>query len=336
MAALDLSYCQLIKIVLSQIGGNPLQQVYNELHQGKPGIVPGSGVIPNALTEVKSLVDTITNAIHTAQVAANDFSTTLEDLGGVFFQNPLGTALASADSIFQTKKNTIDTRLAYIAANPGTTPTTGFATLGDETTSLNAEKVALTATQAKVNTYLDNTNRLSGVTTNQTGAAMAGGCSLQDLLGSACTPNDDVPDVDLQALVDSLKNKDYIYAIIEKVRNATGYSDYQQALASFVATIDGLNASYIASINKASIRNAVTAQITQMVYNLLTGCSTQVMDLTLKPNIKNTVSKWVTLLENQNTNANAYIDQSGNVVTVSATEVSPLIVTSVKVTNTSL
>jgi len=49
MAGLSLSYCQLIKIVLSQIGGSPLKQVYTQLSQGAKQITTGSGVIPNAL-----------------------------------------------------------------------------------------------------------------------------------------------------------------------------------------------------------------------------------------------------------------------------------------------
>jgi hypothetical protein len=345
MAALDLSYCQLIKIVLSQIGGNPLQQVYNELHQGKPGIIPGSGVIPNALSEVKSLVDTVTNTIHAAQVAANDFSSTLEDIGGLFYQNPLGTALAGAiagiDGRLVTVANQIiiknnrinDINTGYdIYGNPYVSPPgETLASVTAERDAYVAEQTTLNTSRANLVTYRDNTNRLSGVTTKQTGAALAGGCSLQDLLGSACTPNDDVPDIDLQALVDSLKNKDYILAFTNVINNATGYADYQQALATFNSTINGLNASFIASINKASIRNAVTAQITQMVYNLLTGCGGQVLDITLQSNVKATVSKWVSLLESQNANANAYIDANGNVVTVSSVETSPLITASITV-----
>jgi hypothetical protein len=69
MAGLSLSYCQLIKIVLSQIGGSPLKQVYTQLSQGAKQIVTGSGVIPNPLTEVKAVIDQITNAINTASYA---------------------------------------------------------------------------------------------------------------------------------------------------------------------------------------------------------------------------------------------------------------------------
>jgi hypothetical protein len=64
MAGLSLSYCQLIKIVLSQIGGSPLKQVYTQLSQGAKQIVTGSGVIPNPLTEIKAVIDQITNAIN--------------------------------------------------------------------------------------------------------------------------------------------------------------------------------------------------------------------------------------------------------------------------------
>jgi hypothetical protein len=175
---------------------------------------------------------------------------------------------------------------------------------------------------------------LSGVTTQQTGASLAGGCSLQDLLGSACTPNNDVPDVDLKALLDSLKRKDYIDAIKEKIVNATGYADYQTELATFQTTISGLNASFITSINKASIRSAVTAQLTQIVYNLLTGCGGQVLDLTLKSNVKEKVGAWVSLLENQREQGDAYVDAYGNVTTNQTVTTAPIISADIKVTLT--
>lgn len=305
MSVLKLTYCQLIKIVLSQIGGNPLQQIYSQLSQGQAQITTRSGIIPNQLAQIKSLVDQITNTIHAAQVAVSDFSTTLEDIGGQFFQNPLGTAIAAAILQIDTRIETVD---ALLVATPG-----------DPT--LTAERAALVTTRATLVTHKNNTDRLSGVGP-QSATNIAGGCSLQDLLGSACTPNNDVPDVDLKALLDSLKNKDYITSITEKIKNATGYSDYQTALATFQTTVSGLNASFIASINKASIRNAVTSQITQMVYNLLTGCGGQVLDLTLKPDIKTKVAAWVELLQQQQDNSNAYLDAYGNVVTTTSTEVS--------------
>jgi hypothetical protein len=242
--------------------------------------------------------------------------------------------LVAVNNLIIVKNNRInDINTGFdINGNPYVSPPgETLASVTAERNSYVAEQTILNNSRANLVTYRDNTNRLSGVTTKQTGAALAGGCSLQDLLGSACTPNDDVPDIDLQALVDSLKNKDYIVAFTNVINSATGYGDYQQALATFNTTISGLNASFIASINKASIRNAVTGQITQMVYNLLTGCGGQVLDLTLQSNVKATVSKWVSLLENQNANANAYIDANGNVVTVSSVETSPLISASITV-----
>lgn len=318
MAGISFSYCQLIKIILSQIGGNPIQQVYNELHQGRPGLIPGSAIVPNALAEVKSLIDTVTNTIHAAQVAANDFSSTLENIGGIFYQNPLGTSLAAAILAIDNRITVVD---ALLVSDPGNA-------------TLLAEKSALETNRAQLVTYKNNTDRLSGVTTQQTGSSLAGGCSLQDLLGSACTPNNDVPDVDLKALLDSLKNKDYIDAITQKIVNATGYAEYQTELAVFQTTISGLNASFIASINKASIRSAVTAQLTQIVYNLLTGCGGQVLDVTLQSNVKDKVAAWVTLLENQREQGDAYIDAYGNVATNQTVTTAPIISADIKVTLT--
>jgi hypothetical protein len=54
--ALKLSYCQLIKIVLSQIGGSPLQQVYTELSQGMNKIST-RGLIPTEVAQLKSFID---------------------------------------------------------------------------------------------------------------------------------------------------------------------------------------------------------------------------------------------------------------------------------------
>jgi hypothetical protein len=349
MAGLNLSYCQLIKIVLSQIGGNPLTQVYNELHKGLATIVPSSGLIPAPLQQVRDLVDTVTNTIHAAQVAVNDFSSTLENIGGIFYQNPLGTALAGAiagiDGQLVRVNNQItiwNNRILAIdlgtdangnptEPDPGKTLEESRATAVANKAAFVAEKATLDSTKTSILQHKENTDRLSGVKTQQTGAALAGGCSLQDLLGSGCAPNNDVPDIDLKNLLDSLKNKDYLEAFTAKINVATGYADYQTAIATFKSTVDGLNASFITSINKASIRNAVTAQLTQMVFNLLTGCGGQVLDLTLKPNIKETVTGWVTLLQQQNASGNAYIDAYGNVVTVSETTVSPLVTANITI-----
>ena len=55
MAGINLSYCQLIKIVLSQIGGNPLQQKYTTFTQGARQVAVGLG-IPGGFTEIRALI----------------------------------------------------------------------------------------------------------------------------------------------------------------------------------------------------------------------------------------------------------------------------------------
>ena len=65
MAGINLSYCQLIKIVLSQIGGNPLEQLYTSTIQGSRQVAVGLG-IPGGLTEIRALIDRVTNAINAA------------------------------------------------------------------------------------------------------------------------------------------------------------------------------------------------------------------------------------------------------------------------------
>lgn len=322
MSVLKLTYCQLIKIILSQIGGNPLQTIYSQLSQGRATAVQRSGILPSGLAEVKSMIDTITNTIHAAQNAVNDFSDTIERIGGQFYYNPMGTAVTGAIAAVDARLTTANTRLTGIDDATITTPRAGFANIAADRADLVSEIAALNTNKTNLQTFKSNTDRLSGVGP-QSGASTAGGCSLQDLLGSACAPNDDVPDVDLKALIQSLKSQDLVNAIKEKISNATGYSDYVQALASFQSTIEGFNLNFNSLINKAAVRSAVTSQITQMVFNLLTGCGNTVYDLTLKSNVKNIVSVYAAAIQAQQEAGNAYYDAAGNVVTVSDTTVAP-------------
>jgi hypothetical protein len=273
---------------------------------------PRSGLIPNELKEIRQLVQQVTDKLNSAAGLAGDLTNVVDAMTNEFFQNPI-TAPANLLNVAIGQKQA--------AANAK------IATLDPE---INAQEIAnlrnevnvLTNTSFTLGTFVENTNRLSGVSSASSGSG-AGGCSLQDLLGSGCTPNNDVPDIDLQALVDSLKQGDAIVAIKEKLVNASGLADYQSALTTFNTTISGFNASFTSSINKAAIRNAVTGQITQIVFNLLSGCGGQVYDLTLKSNVKNTIAGWTELLELQR-NGEAFIDLEGNVVTTTDTPVSTL------------
>jgi hypothetical protein len=296
MSFLKLTYCHLIKIILSQIGGNPLQQIYTQLTNGVPTVAPRVGIIPQGLSQVKELIESVTSVINTAQQTAGDFSDTIERIGTQFYQNPIGTVLTGTSEVANVRLATVNTELA----KPG----------NSGNVQLLEERDALSNVMASMSVYKTNTDRLSGVGT-LSGSAAAGGCSLQDLLGSGCVPNRDVPDIDLQNLISSLKQGDAIAAIKEKIASATGYSDYQQALAAFQSQIDGFNVNFNNLINKAAIRNAVTAQITQIVYNLLSGCGNQVLDLTLKPDIKNKISEYSASVEQ-----GVYFDSLGNSINV--------------------
>ena len=61
--ALKLSYCQLIKIVLAQIGGSPLQQVYTQISQGMKEIST-RGLIPSELAQIKAFIDQVTATLN--------------------------------------------------------------------------------------------------------------------------------------------------------------------------------------------------------------------------------------------------------------------------------
>ena len=304
MSVLKLTYCSLIKIILSQIGGNPLQQLYSQLSQGKAQMAQG-GLIPTGLLEIKQLIDQVTATINSAQAAVNDFSDVMEKIGGQLYQNPVGTSITAAIA-------GIDARIAAVDADLASNP-------GDAT--LTAQKASLVANKTALETFKTNTDRLSGV--GAVGAAGAGGCSLQDLLGSGCTPNGDVPDIDLKALVESLKTKDLIDAITAKIVSGSGIADVVTALTTFKSTIDGFNLNFNTIVNKAAIRSAVTSQITQIVYNLLSGCGNQVFDLTLKTDVKAKVAVYAAAIQLQNESGAAYTNTFGETETPISTEVTP-------------
>ena len=305
MSVLKLTYCSLIKIILSQIGGNPLQQLYSQLSQGKAQMAQG-GLIPTGLLEIKQLIDQVTATINSAQAAVNDFSDVMEKIGGQLYQNPVGTSITAAIA-------GIDARIATVDAGLVSSP-------GDAT--LTAQKASLEANKTALQTFKTNTDRLSGVGA-VSGSAGAGGCSLQDLLGSGCTPNGDVPDIDLKALTESLKTKDLIDAITTQLISGSGIADVVTALATFKSTIDGFNLNFNTIVNKAAIRSAVTSQITQIVYNLLSGCGNQVFDLTLKPDVKSKVAVYAAAIQLQNESGAAYTNTFGETETPTSTEVTP-------------
>jgi hypothetical protein len=262
-----------------------------------------SGLLPTGLSEVRGLIDRVTNTINDAQRAVNDYSDVLERLGTQLYINPLGLPLTGTIAVMQSRLDTIDTRLVFIGLPY------------DERIALLEERQVLTESIRSFGQYKDYTDRLSGIGP-QSGASSAGGCSLQDLLGSGCAPNQDVPDIDLQNLIDSLKNGDLIAALKLQIENATGYTSYQTALASFQAEVTNFNFTFSNLINRAAIRNAVTSQITQIVFNLLSGCGNQVFNLTLNPDVRTALTTYVSDLDKQRS-GEVYYDSFGNEIAVS-------------------
>jgi len=305
MSFLKLSWCQLIKIVLSQIGGNPLQQIYTQLNQGLPTMGPG-GILPQGLAEIKGVIDGITAAVQAAQAAANDFTNVLDNIANQLYQNPVGTVIEGTYLAANARIATLNVQLAE-AKEDGPFPNAELAA------ALTAEISTITNYRENLVTFKNNTDRLSGVGSSISGGKGSQSCSLQDLLGSGCTPNDSVPDIDIKELIESLKQGDAIAAIKEKLENATGVSDLKQEVANFSTTISGFNASFAAKLDKAAIKNAVSSQITQIAYNLLSGCGNEVLNLTLKGGIKSALEPYVEALELQRT-GEAYYDLNGELV----------------------
>ena len=319
MAGISLSYCQLIKIVLSQIGGNPLQQKYTALTQGARQVAVGLG-LPGGLTEVKSLIDRITNTINDAGADLTNAQKIIESVQQQLFQNPIAfpayatnTAITLRITPLNSRISVIDQWTANAASVPSFTVTSPYTSASEEKAALVTQVSTLYTTSDKLATFKTYTDRLSGVAT-LSGAEAAGGCSLQDLLGNGCTPNDAVPDIDLKALIQSLNQGDLIKAIEQKLLSGLSINELTTALNDFNTVLTRFNNLFNISINKAALRAAIEAQINHIIYNLLSGCSGGVYEKTLKPEVANIVAGAVSKYQTLN-DGTAYVDsESGNIV----------------------
>jgi len=266
--ALKLSYCQLIKIVLSQIGGSPLQQVYTQLSQGLQQITKG-GIIPSEFAQLKAFVDQVTSAVNAINNATSDINA-MQQLTQQFFYNPVKTV--SNESIAL-----ITTRLAAIE-DPGNP---GHATAGNE-----AEFAKLTTLKTNLTDFVTHTDMLSGFTEPTTTGGF-GGCTLADLLGSGCSPAADVPDVDLQVLVDGFKSGALLNQLKTNLTNlvatGTGYTQIVTSINSLQNSIQLFNTTVTSKLNKIVIKKAVETYITNLAFSLLSGCSNQLINATIRP-----------------------------------------------------
>lgn len=319
MAGISLSYCQLIKIILSQIGGNPLQQKYTTFTQGARQVAVGLG-IPGGFTEIRALIDSVTKTITDASTDLTDAQKILEAAQQQLFQNPIAFPAYATNTAITLRITPINSRIATIdqyTANadsvPGFTVTPPYTSAVAEKSDLATQRSALYSSSEKLATFKNYTDRLSGVAT-LSGSEAAGGCSLQDLLGNGCTPNDAVPDIDLKALIASLEQGDLIKALEQKLLSGLGTNELITALGDFNTVITRFNNLFDISINKAALRAAVEAQINHIIFNLLSGCSGGVYEKTLKTDVATAISGAVASWQQTN-DGTAYVDsESGNIV----------------------
>ena len=304
MAGISLSYCQLIKIVLSQIGGNPLEQKYTAITQGARQVAVGLG-IPGGLKEIKALIDRITTVINDAGTDLTNAQKLIESVQQQLFQNPIAfpayatnTAITLRITPLNSRISVIDQWTANAASVPGFTVTSPYTTATEERAAIATQVGTLYTTSDKLATFKGFTDRLSGVAT-LSGSEAAGGCSLQDLLGNGCTPNDAVPDIDLKALIASLNQGDLIKALEQKLLSGLGINELTTALNDFNTVITRFNNLFNVSINKAALRAAIEAQINHIVFNLLSGCSGGVYEKILKTDVATAVSEFVTAKQAQ-------------------------------------
>jgi hypothetical protein len=270
--ALKLSYCQLIKIVLSQIGGSPLQQVYSQLSQGLQQITKG-GIIPTEFAQLKTFIDQVTtalNGINGVGGVVNDINA-MQELTKQFFENPVKTV--SNESIAL-----INSRLAQITEDLGAGP---VPISGKE-----AEVTQLTALKTSLTSFVTHTDMLSGFTEPSTTGGF-GGCTLADLLGSGCSPAADVPDVDLQVLVDGFKSGAVLNQLKTNlttlVATQTGYAGLVTSINNLQSSLTAFNTTVTSKLNKIVIKQAVETYVTNLAFSLLSGCSNQLVNATIKP-----------------------------------------------------
>lgn len=284
--ALKISYCQLIKIILAQIGGSPLQQVYTQLSQGMQQIST-RGIIPSELAQIKAFIDQVTTTLNAISGEVN----AMQSMANQFFYNPVGTI--TTETIAQA-----NLRLAQITEDLGAGP---VATSGNE-----AEFAYLNSLKTEMTNFKTHSDRLSGQADPEDGKPF-GGCTLADLLGDGCSPAGNVPDVDLQVLVDGFKSGAIITAAKSALTQAvlvnTGGAALITALGTLQSTVNTFNTTVTTKINKMAIKRAVESYINYVIFNLLTGCSNTLLNATLKPDVKEVLTPYATYLQKQQLDA---------------------------------
>ena len=273
---LKLSFCQLIKIVLSQIGGSPLQQVYTQLSQNLQQITKGS-LIPTELAQLKTFIDQVTTALNGVSGDIN----AMQELTKKFFYNPVGTVSTELNA-------QITTRLGQITEDIGAGP---VVIAGNE-----AEHAALTALKTTVTDFITKTDVLSGASPPSTTGGF-GGCTLADLMGDGCTPAGDAPEVDLQVIVDGFKSGAIITAlktqVMSVIANQTGFAQMSAAITNLNNSLTTFNDTVTNKLNKIIIKRAIETYVIDLAFKLLSGCSSGLVNATIRPEAKEAMTPFV-------------------------------------------
>ena len=159
MAGINLSYCQLIKIVLSQIGGNPLEQLYTSTIQGSRQVAVGLG-IPGGLAEIKALIDRITTAINDAGTDVTNAANLVVTIQQQLFQNPIAFPAYATNTAITSRLTPLNSRIVVIdqwTANansvPSFTVSSPYTSAAEERATLASQVSTLYTVSGKLYTF---------------------------------------------------------------------------------------------------------------------------------------------------------------------------------------
>jgi hypothetical protein len=263
------------------MGGSPVKQIYNQTTSGIQNIVKSSGIpfedLASAAAQLQTFVGQVTTALKTAGATLDQASA----LTSQFFYNPVGTATDAAVVTVQTR---IDTLTA----------------IESRTADQQQELDYLTPILARLTAFKTYTNQLSGQTSSGIGGA-SGGCTLADLMGSGCSPATDVPDIDLEVIIDGLNNGTLIAAaeaaLIQAIANGTGYTGVVAALGSLNDSLVSFNNVIENKLNEKILKAAVEQFVMGLAFDLLSGCNNQLISAVIKPTAATAITPLVEHLQ---------------------------------------
>jgi hypothetical protein len=246
------------------------------LSQGLQQITKG-GIIPSEFAQLKTFIDQVTTALNAVPGDIN----AMQQMTNQFFYNPVKTVIDESIALIDTRKSQISEDVGS-----GIVPTSGN----------EAEYAKLLAIRANLLEFQGHTNILSGESPPSLTAGF-GGCTLADLLGSGCSPAADVPDIDLQVLVDGFNSgailNQFKTNLSSLIANQTGFTQVSTAINNLQSSIVNFNTTVTSKLNKIVIQKAVETYITNLAFNLLSGCSSPVINATIRPTAKSAIAPFV-------------------------------------------